>query len=442
MKNSYNPRLVLFATLALVSAASLAEAPVSPEAPAKAAAIALSSNDANFRYPAELPPEAAARAALAQLPELQAARAGMDFSAAERQRLQSGPYEWSLRGETSQRRTRIDGNFHEYEISIDRPVRWFGKAEKDEELGQQTMTLAGADYAHAWYEAGRALINAWFELLREERAALLVAEQAALGERLLEAMQKRVRAGESPKMELLLAQTEYQRLIAVQQQAAQRAALARIALEQKYPGLPLPPDASHALLPEILGEAVEHADWVARIVAGSHELGQAQAHTRQKQLLAERSALERKPDPTIGVRYTSERSGEERIVGLAVSIPLPGEARSAAYAGALAQLDQARQEEMRVRNKIEREARQLLAQAQAAKKIAATQAHIREQVQSNAALVAKAYMLGESAFADTLLASRQSLEATQSAETARLDALEFHARLLFDARLIWALEAE
>lgn len=397
-------------------------------------------------YPTVLPPEEAVRDALARLPELQAARANIDFSASEQQRLQSGPYEWSVRGETAQRRTRMDGNFHDYEISVDRPVRWFGKARKDQELGQQTITLSEAAYADAWHEASRALIAAWFELLREERVAARVSEQVLLSERLLEVMQKRVRAGDTPKMELLLAQTEHERLIAVQQQATQRAELARIALEQKYPGLPLPsPSPATASapppLPDIPGN-LEQTDWVARIVAENHELEQAQAQTRQKQLLAERSALERTPDPTVALRYTSERGGEDRIVGVAVSIPLPGEARRASHAGALAQLDQARQEEARVRNKAEREARQLLTQALAAKKIAATQARIRDQAQSNAALVTKAYTLGESAFADTLLAGRQALEATQASEAAHLDALETHARLLLDTHRIWSLEQE
>jgi outer membrane protein TolC len=413
----------LFAALAFISTVSFAQTPA---------------------YPGELPPETAVLEALARLPELQAARASIDYSAAEQKRLQSGPYEWNLRLDPARRKTRNDGNFNDVEVSVDRPVRWFGKAGKDRALGQQTTTLAEAAYDDAWHEAGRALLAAWFELLREERTVLRVSEQVALSEQLLDGMQKRVRAGDTPKMELLLAQTENQRLIAVQQQAAQRAKLARIALEHKYPGLPLPPSMTATAAPPLpdISEDMENADWVARIINGNHELDQAEAQTRQKQLMAERSALERTPDPTIALRYTSERSGEDRIVGVAVSIPLPGEARRAGHTGALAQLDQARQEEMGVRNKVEREARQLVAQAVAAREIAATQARIRDQAQSNAALVAKAYTLGESAFADTLLAGRQALEATQAAETAHLDALETHARLLLDSHRIWSLEHE
>jgi len=422
-----------FAVLTLIGAAAGTPA-LAEEAPASAVAA--------FRYPAELPPEAAVRETLARLPELQAARAGIDYSAAERRRLESGPYEWNLRGETARRRIRQEGNSHDYEIAVERPLRWFGKAEKDEELGRQAMTLAEAAYADAWHEAGRELLAAWFEVLREERAALRVAEQAELSGKLIDGMQKRVRSGESPKMELLLAQTEHERLIAVHQQAAQRATLARIALEQKYPGLPLPPDSSGTPLPEISGEDMQAVDWVAHIVADNHELEQAQAQTRQKRLLVERGALDRKPDPTVSLRYTTEQDNDTRIVGIAVSIPLPGAARGAAQAGALAQHDKALQEEARVRGKIEREARQLVAQARAARNIAATQARIRQQAQSNAALVSKAYTLGESAFADTLLANRQALEAAQVAETAHLDALERHARILLDAHRIWALEHE
>ena len=427
----------VFVALALISGVSCAQMP----APSPFSAMATVAVPAvpMFPYPAELPPEAAVREALAQLPELLAARANIDYSAAERRRLQSGQYEWNVRFDPAQRRTRQDGNFRDYEVSVDRPVRWFGKSGKDGELGQQAMALADATYADTWYEAGRALLAAWFALLREERIALRVSEQVALSGQFLDGMQKRVRAGDTPKMEQLLAQTEHQRLIAAQQQAEQRAKLARIVLEQKYPGLLMPLISASAMppLPDIPSENI---DWAAHIVAGNHELEQAQVQVRQKQLLAERSALERMPDPTVALRYTNERSGEDRIFGVGISIPLPGEARRAGYAGALAQLDQARQEEIRIRNKIEREARQLLAQAIAAKNIAATQAQIRDQAQSNAALVMKAYTLGESAFADTLLASRQALEATQAAETAHLDALELHARLLLDTHRIWGLE--
>jgi outer membrane protein TolC len=427
-------RTALFAALALISIASFAQTPslVSPLAAS------------TLLYPAELPPETAVRNVLVQLPELQAARANIDYSAAERQRLQNGPYEWNLRLDPARRKTRNDGNFNDIEVSVDRPVRWFGKAGKDQELGQQTMSLAEAAYADAWHEAGRALLAAWFALLREERTVLRVSEQVALSGQLLDGMQKRVRAGDTPKMELLLAQTENQRLIAVQQQAAQRARLARIALEHKYPGLPLPSSMMASTAPPLpdVPEGTESTDWVARIIDGNHELEQAQAQTRQKQLQAERSSLERTPDPTVALRYTNERNGEDRIVGVAVSIPLPGEARRAGHAGALAQFDQARQEESGIRNKVEREARQLMAQAMASREIAATQARIRDQAQSNAALVARAYTLGESAFADTLLAGRQALEATQAAETAHLDALETHARLLLDSHRIWSLEHE
>jgi len=425
----------LFSALALISAASCAQTPVGPSAVANPAFPA-------FQYPAELPPEAAVHDALLRLPELQAARADIDYSATEQRRLKSGPYEWSLRGETARRRTRLEGNSQDYEISVDRPLRWFGKAGKDQELGEQTVVLAETAYTGVWHEASRALLSAWFELLREERATSRISEQVALSEQLLDGMQKRVRVGDTPKMELLLAQTEHQRLLAMQQQAQQRAKLARIALEQKYPGLPLPsvlstPPSSMSPLPDI---SEDMTDWVPRIIAGNHELEQARAQTQQKQLQVERSILERTPDPTVALRYSSERSGEDRIVGVAVSIPLPGDARRAGHAGALAQLDRARQEEMQIRNKIEREARQLLIQALAAKKIALTQAHIRDQAQSNAALVMKAYTLGELAFADTLLAGRQALEAAQAAETAYLDALEIHARLLLDAHRIWCLE--
>ncbi len=425
----------------------------SPKTPALPTFSALST-PTRFTYPAALPPEAAVRRVLEALPELQTARAGINVSIAERQRLESGPYEWSVRGEAARRRVRYEKNFQDYEVSVDRPLRWFGKAAKDEALGKQAVVLSNAFYADTWHEAGRALLAAWFGLLREERVAWRMNEQVALSGKLLEGMQKRVRAGDVPKMELMLAQTEHQRLIVVQQQAAQRAQLARIALERKYPGLPLPGAAELSSGPAALSPLsplsphspipahVERTDWGERIAAANHEHEQATMQVEQKKLLVERSSLERMPDPTVGVRYTSERDGEDKIVGLSVSIPLPGEARRAGHAGALAELDQARQEEMRIRNKVDREARQLLVQAASAKKIAATLETVSNEARQNAALVAKAYALGESAFADTLLANRQALEAAQASESAHIDALESYSRLLLDSHQIWSLEEE
>ena len=60
------------------------------------------------------------------------------------------------------------------------------------------------------------------------------------------------------------------------------------------------------------------------------------------------------------------------------------------------------------------------------------------QIQQSAALQARAYALGESPLADLLLARRNTLEAQLAADTAALDAMQAHAKVLLDAHRLWA----
>lgn len=65
-------------------------------------------------------------------------------------------------------------------------------------------------------------------------------------------------------------------------------------------------------------------DWVTRILADNHELELAEALAQQARQRAQRSALEQRADPTLGVRATRERSGQEQVLGVYVSLPLGG----------------------------------------------------------------------------------------------------------------------
>src|SRR5690606_7844875 len=56
----------------------------------------------------------------------------------------------------------------------------------------------------------------------------------------------------------------------------------------------------------------------------------ARAAALRSRLESERADAERRADPTVGVRYGAERGGNERIIGVYVSIPIGGEARRAA----------------------------------------------------------------------------------------------------------------
>lgn len=61
----------------------------------------------------------------------------------------------------------------------------------------------------------------------------------------------------------------------------------------------------------------------------AHELGVARSESARARIQATRADAERRPDPSVGVHMANDRGGEEHIVGLTLSIPLPGEGRRA-----------------------------------------------------------------------------------------------------------------
>ena len=390
-------------------------------------------------YPAALPPPALVHDVLARQPRVAAARAGISAEQANSRRLAAGTYEWSVRT-TVQRRNEASGpRYHENEIAVERPLRWMSKADKDVELGDHGVRVSEARLGDAWHEAARGLLKDWFDWLRGARAALRLAQHAQLLEQQLSIVRRRVRAGDAPRMDAMLAETERDRAQAAYLQAEQRRELLAAGLRSRYPGLePRMPEA----LPAPQPLAGDEEAWRRKILEDNHEIELAQAEVRIDRLSAERAALDRLPDPTLGLRYAQERDRQERIFGVSVSIPIPGTARREQELASLSRADMAQERAREVRVRVEGDALQVSMRAAAAQALSAQLAGISGQAENNAALVARAYALGEAPLNDTLLARRQALDALTAAEQARIDALEAQARLLLDMHAIWSLHAE
>jgi hypothetical protein len=65
---------------------------------------------------------------------------------------------------------------------------------------------------------------------------------------------------------------------------------------------------------------------------------------------------------------------------------------------------------------------------------------IAQQSQRQAATMMSAYQLGEATLAEALNTRRQAHDAALLAESAQIDALAAHARLLLDAHQLWAVD--
>ena len=391
--------------------------------------------------PPVLPPSEAVMQVLAQLPPVRAAGAGIPLAQARSQRLQAGPHDWVAKAAANRRSDTQGGRFSETEIGLETGVRWPAKVAADQRLGAAEISVGEGVHADAWHEAARSPLNDWFDALRDTRSATLLAEQTQLASRQLATTQRRVQAGEAAQLELLAAQAEEARIQALSARAQAQSNLRRQALQRQYPGLPDAADSLSAFATLWPGQDAPNlpvAHWAEQILADNHELELAQMRAEQAQLQAQRAQLEQRGDPTLGVRATRERSGQEKVWGIYVSIPLGGAGRRADFEAALAQAEVARHELEQVRQRVETQAWRTASEAEQARATRAQMHRALAKIQQSAALQARAYELGESPLADLLLARRNALEAQLAADTASLDAMQAHARLLLDSHRLWS----
>lgn len=387
-----------------------------------------------------LPPLLPTREVIVTLPQVQAARAGKDLALARQQGLQSGTYEWTLRAGVQQRSETAGPNYIENDVALERAIRWGGKAQADRDLGEAGVSASQSGYADTWHEAVRGLLQGWYDWQRARSAARVQGEQTALAQQQLDVATRRVKAGDVPRLDELMAQAERDRMQAQQQQALGQEAQLRTELQKRFPGLALEAAAPGETVPEALQLPGEPAQWVQRILDDNHEIELAEAEVRMARLKSERASMDTRPDPLVGVRAARERGGAENIVGAYVAIPLTGNFRASEEKAALAQLAAAEQRLLQTRQRVEAGAQRVVLRATHA--LAAWQrlAAVDQAMARVAQLGMKAYSLGEMTLTEALQSRRTALDAALAAEAARWDALEAVSRVLVDAHRLWAAE--
>lgn len=390
-----------------------------------------------------LPPVPATRTVIAALPQVNAARAGVALAQARGQRLQAGAHEWVLKAGTQQRSESSGQRYTEAEFALERGIRWGGKAQTDSALAAAGVAVGEFAYADVWHEAVRALLQAWYEWQRARSAMQVLSSSSALAQEQLAVAARRVRAGDAPRMEQLMAQAEVERAQAALALARGRAQVLLQNLRQRFPGLQVaesddPPraEAPNLQLPGAL------ADWRKRLIDDNHEVELMEAEVRVARLQSQRVQQEGRPDPLLGVRASRERGGLESVLGVYLAIPLAGAQRQADQGAALALLEAAEQRLLQTRQKVEANADTVLLQMSHSNAVA-QRLHSVQQVMSEVAqLTAKAYALGELTLTEALQARRNALEAHLGAQAARWDTQEALARVLVDAHQLWPAEED
>ena len=387
--------------------------------------------------PSALPPEAEVRRVLASLPALRQGVLNTQLAGAERDKLAAGPYEWTVRAGASRRTAPGAQRYLEQEVALERPLRWFGKASLDQALGEQGLAVARALHGDAWHEAGRALLRDWFDALRDLAGVARLEEQLAVTQRLQSIAARRVQAGDGAALDLLQAETEQRRVLALLQQARQRSEQSLTLLAISYPGLPRP-QADTLPLPQAGSE--DASSWAERIVHDNHELQLAQAEADLYAMRASRLASDAMPDPTLALRAARERDGQERVFGVSLSFPLPGAGRAADRSAAAIKASMARERVAQTQLRVALAARRAASDSVHSHAIWTTLQEVQQQTIHQAELMQRAYQAGECTLAVALAGRRQALDAALTAQTAQIEALAAQARLQLDAHAIWSID--
>ena len=346
-----------------------------------------------------------------------------------------GPAEFNLRMSQQQRKSfDPSSRFQEQLVSLERPVRWWGKAGLDAGLAEQGRQVARIAYADALHEASRELMRQWFALHQLALARDGATAQAALSQELHRQAQLRLKQGDISQLDASLAQAELQRAqaaVAVSQ-AQWTAAWAQV--QKRYPGLPEP---TWPALSSDVPELPAMQPLVQEFLQNHHELNLRRAEVQRLRLQAERMDRDRLPDPVLGVYAARERAGAESIVGVSLGFALPGSARQAHAAAALAEANQLEEQlqQMTLDLGAAFEARWLNLHMQ---RQALTSLQLAAQTQATAVTQSlKAFAMGEHSMTELIQNRRLAQESLRERQRLQLELVESWALMNLDLHRIW-----
>jgi outer membrane protein TolC len=390
---------------------------------------------ATWAAPADLPDARSVLAALDNHPQVRAAEARLRAAQAEHGRLRAGSHEFGLRLNVQRRAVNAGPDHHEWEAAIERGLRLPGKTRLDERIGALGVEEAEARLGDARHETAKQLLTLWYANLQAQTEVRLWREQLALLEAEGRIVQTRIKSGDAAPLQRLQIEAALAQAASQLGQAEARARTALAELSRNFPELPAPADqAAEPVLPDG-GEA----EWLERALAHNHARLAAQLAAARAGLIAQRAGADRQPDPVIGLRYAHEQGGDERVLGVSLSIALPGEGRRAMASLLAAEAEQLVEAEAGVRRRLGAEASANWLRAAGALESYRRLTQAAEAAARHAELTRRAHALGELGLSEVLLTRRTALETRIATEQARLAANEAIARLLLDAHRLWPL---
>jgi outer membrane protein TolC len=390
-------------------------------------------------YP-DLPPHSQVDEALDSHIDVLNAETGVRIERTNQQRWESGNYEFNLRaGSTKRQLTTPVQKLNEWDVAIERPLRLINKVIIDYDIGEEGVIRANHALNDARHETSRVLLRLWFNWQREQTQALQWKQQVDILKQQAQTTEKRLLAGDAPRMEFSQANAAVAQANVALQQSKMRTELAGNELTRHFPSIVLPPKLP-SNEPRAIPEKLDY--WKQIIIDHNHELEMVRSERRIKQMLAKRGRAERIPDPTVGLRYSNELGGAEKVAGVYVSVPLSFGLRGSHAENAEQQAEIAANRESTVTRRLESDIYTAHTQAVSSYMIWLQAREAAASIRQNAELVTRAYSLGESSLFETLTARRLALESTLAESLMRLDANEARYRLLLDAHQLWTSDTD
>ncbi len=389
-----------------------------------------------------LPAEAAVKDALLSSPLMQAARAKKEAGTARAKGIDSGAAEFTLRSTSQRRREVATGTrLHESMVSIERPVRFWGKRGMDADLATQTQAFADIEYADAMHEGARELMRFWFAYLRalaDQKNAMTTFDLAAKMQRLT---QSQLKQGEISQLDAELANAELERITAARSVADAQLASSASAFTRRYAGMVLPTHMPVALRLDASPNLPALTDTMAAMrqefLDKNHELNMMRVDAQRLRLAADRASRDRLPDPILGVFSGRERAGAETISGVMFSMPFPSASRFHHATALVADAQAASDKVLLAEQQLGAMFDSMWIQFQH-KRTAADNLKSAAQRQALAAEKSvKAYTLGEGSLSDVLLIARLASDNLNAAERMQLEVVELLALIRLDLHQIW-----
>lgn len=328
--------------------------------------------------------------------------------------------------------------YGEVESMLTKRLRLPEKTRIDGALAANGRELAALAVGDARHEGARLLLERYMTWVQAANAVTLAEQQRSTLVEEQRIVERRVAAGDLPKLDAQRASAATAAAEVAVEQARSAREQARLALALAFPTLSLPPVAPAVPPPPTTLPPEEET--VARIVEQHHGLGIAEAMARRQGHTAARADAERHPDPTVGLRMLSEGRGNEQAVGVVVTIPFAAGSAPATVRAERALGEAYDTEAAGAAQQVALEARQLLTALPA--QIAAWEAAARNAALSEAAAakVQRGWQLGELGFADLAAARRAAFEARATELSLRADVHALRAKIEIDVHERWAVE--